>query len=87
MSKKPVVDWGFACGRTYLTVNGYVVAMEGDVLRDMELGQKCIELSTARWGEYCKGKPGLLEQFVSSKVWTGDLIKFVAAVANGGILP
>ncbi len=26
--------WGIACGRGYLMVNEYIVAMEGDVCRD-----------------------------------------------------
>lgn len=34
------VDWGFACGRTYLEINGYVAAMEGDVCRDIVLTTK-----------------------------------------------
>ena len=28
------VDWGLSCGRMYLTVDGFVVAMEGDLCRD-----------------------------------------------------
>jgi hypothetical protein len=31
------VDTGFACGRHYLSVNGFVVAMEGDMCRDSTL--------------------------------------------------
>ncbi len=34
------VDWGFACGRTYLQINGYAVAMEGDICRDVVLTSK-----------------------------------------------
>lgn len=36
-TQNAVVDTGFSCGRHYLTVNGFVVAMEGDVCRDAEL--------------------------------------------------
>lgn len=32
-----VIDTGFACGRHYLSVNGYVVAVEGDLCRDAVL--------------------------------------------------
>lgn len=32
------VDWGFACGRHYLSVAGIVVAVEGDPCRDSTLG-------------------------------------------------
>ena len=35
--KGPLVDWGAACGRHYLTVAGYVVAMAGDPCRDSSL--------------------------------------------------
>lgn len=35
MSKKADVDVGLACGRYYLSVNGFVVAMEGDMCRDI----------------------------------------------------
>jgi hypothetical protein len=31
------IDTGFACGRHYLSVNGFVVAMEGDLCRDSTL--------------------------------------------------
>ena len=31
-------DWGFATGRHYLLVNGYVVAVAGDSCRDENLG-------------------------------------------------
>lgn len=31
------IDVGSACGRNYLSVNGFVVAMEGDLCRDSEL--------------------------------------------------
>ncbi len=27
-------DWGHSCGRTYLQVNGIILAMEGDLCRD-----------------------------------------------------
>lgn len=35
MSKK--IDWFTSCGRTWLSVNGYVIAVEGDQCRDSEL--------------------------------------------------
>lgn len=31
------IEVGLACGRNYLSVNGFVVAMEGDFIRDSEL--------------------------------------------------
>lgn len=34
---EPVVSWGSACGRHYLSVNGIAVAMESDPCRDREL--------------------------------------------------
>lgn len=34
---KPKLEVGLACGRNYLSVNGYVVAMEGDLCRDSEI--------------------------------------------------
>ena len=34
------VDCGFSCGRYYLEVQGYVVAMELDVCRDWNLTEK-----------------------------------------------
>lgn len=80
---KPVVDWGFSCGRTYLTVNGYVVAMEGDVLRDLDLGVKMRELAKKEY----PNMDAVLTAYFSRDCWTGELIKFVAAEANGGVLP
>ena len=41
--KKPVVDWGCSCGRTYLSVAGFIVAVEGDTLRDADLVLKFLE--------------------------------------------
>jgi len=37
-STKAIVDWGTACGRTYLEVAGVTVAVEGDPERDGTLG-------------------------------------------------
>jgi hypothetical protein len=37
-SPKAIVDWGTACGRTYLEVAGITVAVEGDPERDGTLG-------------------------------------------------
>jgi hypothetical protein len=82
--KKPVVDWGLSCGRIYLKVNGYVVAMEGDVLRDIDLGIKMRELARK---EYASSWDDVLESYFSRDQWTGKLIKFVCAEANGGKLP
>ena len=36
-----MVDWGLACGRIYLTVDGFVVAMEGDMCRDENREARC----------------------------------------------
>lgn len=80
---KPLVDWGFGTGRTYLTVAGYIVAMEGDPVRDMNLGIKLEELL----GEKYKDDDTLFRIFSKRQVWTGELIKFVCAEANGGELP
>jgi hypothetical protein len=64
--KKPLVDWGFACGRHYLTVAGYIVAMEGDPIRDADVF--ALQSEAAR-------KLGW-------KGWDGEAIKAVCAVAN-----
>lgn len=77
--KKNLVDWGFSCGRAYLTVCGHVVAMEGDPLRDFELGVVCLKLLKKKYPK----DPELW----SDKAWTDDLIKHVATMANGGVLP
>jgi len=37
-STKAIVDWGTACGRTYLEVAGVIVAVEGGPERDGTLG-------------------------------------------------
>jgi hypothetical protein len=37
-STKAIVDWGTACGRTYLEVAGITVAVEGDPERDGTIG-------------------------------------------------
>lgn len=81
---KPTVNWGFSCGRYYLTVNGYVTAMEGDTIRDMELSQKAWELYEAKWKD---DKHWESMKRVFGAVWSGELIKWLAAEANGGKLP
>lgn len=49
------VDWGLACGRYYLSIDGLVVAVEADICRD-----------------------GPLRDKFSSRVWTRDMIQFIA---------
>jgi hypothetical protein len=58
-----IVDWGFACGRYYLEVAGYVVAMEGDPVREIELSPHY--------------PADLARAFGEKQFWTGDLIKRV----------
>jgi hypothetical protein len=64
--KKPLVDWGFACGRHYLTVAGYIVAMEGDPIRDADV--------FALQGDAARK--------LGWKGWDGEAIKAVCAAAN-----
>ena len=35
--KKKGVDWFCSCGRYWLSFDGYVIAMQGDVCRDQDL--------------------------------------------------
>jgi hypothetical protein len=47
------VDWGFACGRYYLAIDRFVVAMETDVCRDIKLKVKfCSEIWTEEMIKY-----------------------------------
>lgn len=89
--KKPVVDWSCACGRTFLSVNGYVVAMEGDVIRDSELTVKNHRLMQELWGKvlHPEGMRIFSDDEIArmANVWSGELIKSVCAEANGGKLP
>jgi hypothetical protein len=64
--KKPIVDWGFACGRHYLTVAGYIVAMEGDPIRDADVF--ALQDDASRKLDW--------------KGWDGAAIKAVCAAAN-----
>ncbi len=84
---KPVVDWGFSCGRTFLSVNGYVVAVETDVLRDYELAEIGYKLLVEKWKGDKFGQLIIDSYGGSLKVWTGELIEYVANKANGGKLP
>lgn len=68
---KTKVNWEFSCGRYYLTVAGYVVAMEGDPLRDIDLGMKL--------QEWAREAPDAMKSWATRDRWTGDLIKFVVA--------
>lgn len=81
------VSWGFSCGRTYLTVNGFVVAMECDPLRDHELAEIGYKLMVEKWRGDESGQLIIDSYGGTLKVWTGELIKYVAAKANGGKLP
>lgn len=60
---KRIVDWGFACGRYYLEVAGYAVAMEGDPVREIELSPHYPD--------------DIGRAFAEKQCWTGDLIKRV----------
>lgn len=74
---KPIVDWFLSCGRICLTVNGYVVAMEGDVLRSAALTDKNRELGVIKWGEDF----GTYERWYTD-CWSSELIKYVAESAQ-----
>jgi hypothetical protein len=63
---KPLVDWGFSCGRHYLTVAGYIVAMEGDPIRDADVFALQDDASRK----------------LGWKGWDGAAIKAVCAAAN-----
>ena len=63
---KPLVDWGFSCGRHYLTVAGYIVAVEGDPIRDADVFALQEKLSRE----------------LDWKCWDGAAIKAVCAAAN-----
>jgi hypothetical protein len=85
--RKPVVDWCFSCGRAFLLVNGCAIVMEGDKLRDDDLAKVGEKLIRKKW----KDEPAVLASYRLDEggltVWTEDLIKYVAAKANGGKLP
>lgn len=67
------IDWGFACGRAYLSIDGFVIAMEGDACRDFDLCAKAAELYNAKWADNQKQRP---HQFVYNNQWTTELIKW-----------
>lgn len=70
-NESKIVDWDCACGRYYLKVAGHVVAMEGDVCRDMEI--------VMEEGQDVK------EAFFKRDCWTPDIIKRVAEKAQAEI--
>jgi hypothetical protein len=69
--KSPVVDWNASCGRVYLSINDFVVAVEGDPLRDIELTEVCMRLDQSKYGMTLDGK-----------IWTSELIKYFVAEVN-----
>jgi hypothetical protein len=58
-----IVDWGYACGRYYREVAGYVVAMEGDPLREIKFSPNYETDKMLAFGE--------------KQYWSGELIKRV----------
>jgi hypothetical protein len=71
-SSDPVVDWGFSCGRHYLKVAGYVVAMEGDTCRDGPIVSEVLGIDA-------------LEAFCGRHAWTEEMILLVVARAQGKV--
>lgn len=67
------INYGFSCGRGYLSIDGFVIAMEGDPCRDFDLTAKGAELYDAEWAESNKKYPG---SFVYKNQWTFELIKW-----------
>jgi hypothetical protein len=66
VEKQQIVDWGFSCGRHYLTVAGFIVAMEGDPIRDADVF--AFQDEAARKLDW--------------RGWDGTAIKAVCAAAN-----
>lgn len=66
MSEKPLVDWGCSCGRHCLIVAGYIVAVEGDPIRD----------------DSVFALQGKASKDLEWKGWDGEAIKAVCAAAN-----
>lgn len=66
MKKKYLVDWYYATGKCCLEVAGYIVAIEGDPVRDISLSVHK-DVATA---------------FGAKEVWTKELIKKVVKEAQ-----
>ncbi len=75
---KPVVDYACSCGRTYLTINGFIVLMEGTQIIDADLAKIEMDLYRKKYenGLYW----GIMKTYNTGTVWSADLIKYVATI-------
>src|SRR5688572_12433766 len=86
---KQIAEVLFSCGRSYLSVAGVAVAMEGDKCRDGDLPDEVYEPIPAHelergiiGGESIKGMDPKVVRFFRGDNWTPKMLQFVADKIN-----
>lgn len=86
---KPFAEVRLSCGRQYLSVGGFCLAMEGDKCRDNSLPEEVLppipadELERGRIGEVpIKDVPIMVVRFFRGDLWTPEMMEYVAAKLN-----
>jgi hypothetical protein len=87
--QEPVAEVRFSCGRHYLSVCGFAVAMEGDRCREGKLPEDVMppipeeELAQATiGGKPASEMPTHLVRFFRGDNWTQAMLEYVAAQIN-----
>jgi hypothetical protein len=85
----PLAEVLLSCGRQYLSVAGFAVAMEGDKCRDSHMPESVLppippeELEHARIGDkMAKDLPIDLVRFFRGDNWTPAMLEYVADKIN-----
>jgi hypothetical protein len=88
-TEEPVAEVCLSCGRYYLSVCGFVVAMEGDRCREGKLPEEVMppipdeELAQATiGGQPASELPIGVVRFFRGDNWTKGMLKYVAAQIN-----
>lgn len=86
---KRLAEVGFSCGRSYLSVAGIAVAMEGDKCRDGDMPEEVYEeipefemAHGTIGGKPVKGMEPALIRFFRGSCWTRKMLEYAAKVIN-----
>ena len=86
---KLIANVYFSCGRSYLSVAGIVVAMEGDPCRDNEFPEAVLPpIPAEEWdhatigGKPIKGMPIKSVRFFRGHNWNVDMLQYAADRIN-----
>ncbi len=86
---EPLAEVRLSCGRWFLQVAGFALAMQGDRCREGKLPEEVYppvpaeELAHAKiWGRPAAALPPDIVRFFRGTNWTKEMLEYVAAAIN-----